>query len=51
MSREMTAKDEAASEQVLLGDKKAWLAVFAPLVPDGDVIQRLAAPGSKTMPR
>ncbi|MDP3232198.1 MAG: hypothetical protein Q8S33_13365 [Myxococcales bacterium] len=50
-SKEMTAKDEAASEQVLLGDKKAWLAVFAPLVPDGDVIQRLAAEVSKTKPR
>ena len=51
MSKEMTAKDEAASEQVVLGDKKAWLNVFAPLVPEGDVIRTLAAEVSKTRSR
>lgn len=47
MSRDMAEKDEAAREQVLLGDKKAWLAVFAPLVPEGDVIRTMAAEVSK----
>lgn len=51
MSKEMTAKDEAAREQVLLGDKNGWLAVFAPLVPEGDVIRTLAAEVSKTRSR
>ncbi len=51
LSKTMLEKDEAGREQVLLCDQKAWLAVFAPLVPEGDVIQRLATPVSKTRPR
>jgi hypothetical protein len=50
-SKEVTVMDEAASEQIVLGDKKAWLAVFAPLVPEGDVIQTMAAEASKKWPR
>ncbi len=47
MSKAMEPKDEAAREQALLGDEKVWLAVFAPLVPEGDVIRTMAAEASK----